>query len=214
MVVVKRSIMTVYASADNIDDHRIRLVLAEKAIVNLDVVHVDPENPPADLVELNPEVSTPTLVDRGDLILYGDTTVMTEYLDDRFPHPPLMPAYPVQRAKMRMLVKRIERDWYQPLYKLEENPNNQEAKDQLLESLLKARHIFAEMPYFLSPDFTLVDCAIAPLLWRLNTYDIELPETARSISDYAERMFKRKSFQISLNELEMDLQEFEEDDII
>ncbi len=214
MVVVKRSIMTVYASADNIDDHRIRLVLAEKAIVNLDVVHVDPENPPADLVELNPEVSTPTLVDRGDLILYGDTTVMTEYLDDRFPHPPLMPAYPVQRAKMRMLVKRIERDWYQPLYKLEENPNNQEAKDQLLESLLKARHIFAEMPYFLSPDFTLVDCAIAPLLWRLNTYDIELPETAQSISDYAERMFKRKSFQISLNELEMDLQEFEEDDII
>ena len=214
MVVVKRSIMTVYASPDNIDDHRVALVLAEKAIVNLEVVYVDPENPPADLLELNPSASTPTMVDRGDLIIYGDTGVMTEYLDDRFPHPPLMPPYPVQRAKMRLMIKRIEKDWYSLMHRLEADHNDQEAKDLLVNSLMKARNIFAEMPYFLSPDFTLVDCAIAPLLWRLSTYDIELPETGRPIMDYANRMFKRKSFQVSLNEMELDMRELEDDEVL
>lgn len=210
MVVVKRSIMTVYTNPDNVDDHRVRLVLAEKAIVNLEVVYVDPDNPPADLVELNPELTTPTLVDRGDLILHGDVGVMTEYLDDRFPHPPLMPAYPVQRAKMKMMIKRIERDWYSLVHRLEANPNDQDAKEKLVASLVKVRSAFAEMPFFLSPDLTLVDCAIVPLLWRLNSFDIELPETARPILDYADRMFKLKSFQISLNEIEYDVQEVDE----
>tara|TARA_Y100000992_G_scaffold269911_1_gene209913 strand:+ start:1576 stop:2220 length:645 start_codon:yes stop_codon:yes gene_type:complete len=214
MVVVKRSIMTVYTSQDNVDDHRVRLVLAEKAIVNLEVVYVDPDNPPADLIELNPELTTPTLVDRGDLILHGDIGVMTEYLDDRFPHPPLMPAYPVQRAKMKMMIKRIERDWYSLIHKLEENHNDQDTKDQLVASLLKVRSAFAEMPFFLSTDFTLVDCTVVPLLWRLNSFDIELPEAARPIIDYAERMFKRKSFQISLNEIEYDAQEVDENESI
>lgn len=127
-----------------------------------------------------------------------------EYLDERFPHPPLLPVYPVARAKSRLMISRIIEDWYSLADKIESNTGDvAEYKKQLLESILSINSVFAEQEFFLSDDFTLVDCCIAPLLWRLPKYGIELPVTqAHSILAYKKRIFARNSFQVSLTHKE------------
>lgn len=185
---------------------RVRLVLAEKG-VTVDVVDVDAGNPPEDLAELNPYSSVPTLVDR-DLVLYESTVIM-EYLDERFPHPPLLPVYPVARALSRLWMHRIQRDWCVHLDAvLAGGKGKDKARKALRESLMAVAPIFAEKPFFMSDEFTLVDCCVAPVLWRLELLGIELPERqARPLLKYMERLFERDGFQASLSEQEQEMRD-------
>jgi RNA polymerase-associated protein len=198
--------MTLYSGALCPYSHRVRIVLAEKG-VSVDILNVDPENPPEELLELNHYQSVPTLVDR-DLVLYQSNIIM-EYLDERFPHPPLLPVYPVARAKSRLMMYRIENDWYQLLNKaLEGDETNKDAaRKELRDNLISLAPIFASMPYFMSEEFSLVDCYLAPLLWRLPSLDIELPTQANAIKVYAKKLFQRESFQASLTEAERELRD-------
>lgn len=206
MTLIKRSVMTLYSGSLDIYSHQVRIVLAEKG-VSVDVLNVDPNHPNQDLIELNPYNSIPTLVDR-DLVLYHPRVIM-EYLDERFPHPPLLPVYPVARAKCRLMMYRVQRDWYSLLDKIQkgDEEETQQARNELRDGLVTLLPIFEEMPYFLSEEFTLVDCIIAPLLWRLPSLKIELPKQAKAIFEYADRLFSRESFQASLTESEREIRE-------
>ncbi len=203
-MVLKRSVMTLYSGTLDIPSHRVRIVLAEKNI-SVDINYVDINNPPEDLLTLNPYNSLPTLVDR-DLVLY-EAGVITEYLDERFPHPPLLPVYPIARAKCRQMIYRIERDWLTLLTTIQKGKKNEadEARKTLRNQLITLTPVFAEMPYFLSEDFSLADCCLAPMLWRLLNSGIELPSQAQSIYDYKKRIFSRDSFKTSLSDLEHEL---------
>ncbi len=206
MTMLKRSVMTLYSGSLNIYSHQVRIVLAEKNI-SVDVLNVDAAHPCEDLIDLNPYNSLPTLVDR-DLVLY-EARVIMEYLDERFPHPPLLPVYPVARAKNRLMMYRIKRDWYSLLEQINgsDEVKANAARKMLTENLTALAPVFAEMPYFLSEEFTLVDCCIAPILWRLPQLGIKLPSRAKSVLKYAERIFERESFQASLSEEERELRE-------
>ena len=207
-VVSKRSSMTFFTGRDNHYCHRVRIVLAEKG-VTVDIVEVDENNLPEDVIETNPYHSLPTLLDR-DLVLY-ESKVMMEYLDERFPHPPLLPVYPVARGSSRQFIYRIERDWCTLVDKLlanEGTPKQQEAaRKELRESLVAVAPIFAEKPFFMNDDFTLIDCCMAPILWRLPQLGIELPQTKQTkpLFAYMERLFQRESFQESLSDAEREI---------
>ena len=201
----RRSVMTLFSRPTCIHSHRTRLVLAEKNI-NIDIVSVEGPDLPEDLMDLNPYHTVPTLVDR-DLVLY-DSRVIIEYLDERFPHPPLMPVDPVTRAQFRLALFRIETDWYQLAeeYELEgERKLSAKSRKMLRESILASVELFDAKPFFLSDEFSLVDCSIAPILWRLPVYGIELGSQAGPIERYAKRVFERRSFQESLTELEQEM---------
>jgi len=191
--------MNLYSTATSIYCHRTRIVLAEKDIAHESII-VDPRNLPEDLIDLNPYSSLPTLVDR-DLVLYNSRVIM-EYLEERFPHPPLMPVGPVARAQTRLALFRVENDWY-PLAEIIESKGEKaavKARKELMESIAASADVFSAMPYFLSEEFSLVDASIAPLLWRLPHYGIELPKAARAVLSYADRLFDREGFQLSLTE--------------
>lgn len=206
-VVAKRSSMTYFSDSRDHYSHRVRIVLAEKG-VTVDVVDVNPSEIPEELSEINPYNSLPTLLDR-ELSLYN-TEAMMEYLDERFPHPPLLPVYPVARAESRQFIFRIERDWC-PLVKVISDGRNKDAvakaRQELKESLMAIAPIFAEKPFFMSDEFTLVDCCLAPILWRLDVFGIEMPRTRQTMPlfEYMERMFERPSFQESLTENEREM---------
>lgn len=203
-LVAKRVVMVLYSNEMDPYSHQVRIVLAEKG-VNVDVQPVDQELPQK-VLELNPYQSLPTLIDR-DLVLYNPSIIM-EYLDERFPHPPLLPIYPVARAESRKMLFRIEHDWYRLMNFIMKSPDEQlvqKARDQLSDSLVSLNPVFADKPFFLSDEFSLVDCCIAPLLWRLPQLKITLPEQAKPITDYMGRVFARESFQLSLSELEKEL---------
>lgn len=197
----RKSVMTLYCSPTCAYSHKTRIVLSEKGIA-ADIDYIDVNQPPEDLLSLNPTGSIPTMVDR-DLVLY-DSRIIMEYLDERFPHPPLHPMDPVSRARARMLVHRIDQDWFQLLDEIEKSAErkNAKAKKQLRDSLVAAIPVFAAKPYFLSDEFSLVDCTVAPLLWRLSVLGIDLPRQAEPIKAYANRLFERDAFQASLSEQE------------
>ncbi len=205
----RKSVMTLFCSPTCVYSHRTRIVLFEKGIA-ADIEYIDARKPPEDLLALNPHGNTPTLVDR-DLVLYESRIIM-EYLDERFPHPPLHPMDPVSRARARMLVHRIDEDWYRLLDEIENSSdkNDLKAKKTLRDSLIAAAPAFASRPYFLSDEFSLVDCTLAPLLWRLPALGIDLPKQAGSITAYARRLFERDAFQASLSEQERNLTSFAE----
>lgn len=199
------SIMTIFSSPTCFYSHRTRLVLAEKNI-RIDIVKVEGTDLPEDLLDLNPYHSVPTLVDR-DLVLY-DSRVIIEYLDERFPHPPLMPVDPVTRAQFRLALYRIEKDWYSLADQLEAASDSKQAtrtRKILEESIVASSEVFGAKKYFLSDEFSLVDCSIAPILWRLQSYGIEIPAHAQSIRSYMNDVFARRSFQESLTELEQEM---------
>ncbi|MDG2376756.1 MAG: glutathione S-transferase N-terminal domain-containing protein [Woeseiaceae bacterium] len=206
----RRSVMTLFSKPTCIHSHRARLVLAEKNI-NIEFVSVDGAELPEDLMDLNPYHSVPTLVDR-DLVLY-DSRVIIEYLDERFPHPPLMPVDPVTRAQFRLALFRIETDWYQLAEQFDMDGDRKlsnKSKKMLRESILASVELFAAKQYFLSDDFSLVDCTIAPILWRLPVYGIDLGSQllgsqSAPIEAYMRRVFERRSFQESLTELEQEM---------
>lgn len=191
--------MNLYSTATSIYCHRTRIVLAEKDIAHESII-VDSRSLPEDLIDLNPYSSLPTLVDR-DLVLYNSRVIM-EYLEERFPHPPLMPVGPVARAQTRLALFRVENDWY-PLAEIIETKGEKaavKARKELMESIAASADVFSAMPYFLSEEFSLVDASIAPLLWRLPHYGIELPKAARAVLTYADRLFDREGFKLSLTE--------------
>jgi RNA polymerase-associated protein len=197
--------MTLFSNPTCFYSHRARLVMAEKSI-HIDIVDVDSMNLPEDLIDLNPYHSVPTLVDR-DLVLY-DSRVIIEYLDERFPHPPLMPVDPVTRAQFRLALFRIEKDWYTQAQQIEEAVDKRQAaraRKILTESILASAEVFAIKTFFLSDEFSLVDCSIAPILWRLPVYGIELGDDGDAIRAYMDNVFSRPSFQESLSELEQEM---------
>lgn len=203
----RRAAMTLYSGPTCIHSHRARIVLAEKGI-NLDIVNVDVADPPEDLLDINPYHSVPTLVDR-DLVLY-DSRVIMEYLDERFPHPPLMPVDPVSRAQVRLALYRVERDWYSTAAQLGDPATDRkvaaQARKILQESLLSSAEVFAAKKYFLSEEFSMVDASIAPVLWRLPAYGIELKGAgAQPIKRYMDFIFARRPFQESLTEAELEI---------
>ena len=187
--------------------HRVRIVLAEKG-VTVDLVEGDTAHPPAELGDLNPYNSMPTLVDR-DLVLY-ESHVMMEYLDERFPHPPLLPVYPVARAESRLFMWRIERDWCTLIESIQNSRSDnvvKKATKELRESILAIAPIFAEKPFFMNDEFTLADCCIAPILWRLPSLGVDIRPSKQSkpLLAYMESLFNRESFQQSLSEQEREL---------
>jgi len=200
--------MTLYCSPTCPYSHQVRFVWHEKS-VQADIHYIDPADPPEDVIDLNPyhqEILT-TLIDR-DLVLYEHRVIM-EYLDERFPHPPLHPMEPVARAQARMLMFRIDRDWYRLLDEIRHCGEKKaaRARKMLREDLVAAAPLFAAKPYFLSEEFSLVDCTLAPLLWRLPSVGIELPPEAQAIRTYAQRIFAREAFQKSLSEQEREMAE-------
>lgn len=201
---LKRSVMTLYSGALDIYSHQVRIVLAEKG-VSVDILNVDDNHPCEDLGELNPYNSLPTLVDR-DLVLYQAHVIM-EYLDERFPHPPLMPVYPVSRGQSRLMMHRIEQDWYSLAARIFRGEGDVEAaRNELREALLSLAPVFGEMPYFMSEEFSLVDCYLAPLLWRLPALGIELNGAgSKEINAYMNRIFSRSSFKASLTDQEREI---------
>ncbi len=206
LVANRRSVMSLFSTAGCPQSHRVRMVLAEKGIT-VEILDVDPANKPEDLIDLNPYNSVPTLVDR-ELVLYDPRAIM-EYLDERFPHPPLMPVDPVSRARTRLALFRIEHDWYELIPDLESKTDKtvNKARKVLRDSLTASAEVFAAKPYFLSDEFSLVDATIAPILWRLERYRIDLPAQAKPVLKYAERIFERESFQASLSEAEKEMRE-------
>lgn len=207
LIANRRSIMTLFSGATGCHSHRARIVLAEKG-VNADVVDVTPDNQPEDLIDINPYNSVPTLVDR-DLVLY-DSLIIMEYLDERFPHPPLMPVEPVARARSRLMLYRIDRDWYSLLNELGGKTDKQRmdrVRKELADSLTSIAQVFDQKPFFMSDEFTLVDCAIAPALWRLPHFGVQLPAQAKPVLAYAERVFERESFKASLTEAEREMRD-------
>lgn len=197
----KRAVMTLFSGANDMYSHQVRIVLAEKG-VNVDIHYVTPDNMPEDLYEVNPYGNVPTLIDR-ELGLYR-ANIINEYLDERFPHPPLMPVYPVARGRCRLMMDRIEKDWYTLARKIE--AGEESAAQELKEGILSIAPVFAEQPYFMSDEFSLVDCYLAPLLWRLPSWGIELDgAAAKEIKTYMLRVFERESFQASLTDVEKDI---------
>jgi len=199
--------MTLFSSPTCFYSHRTRLVLAEKNI-RVEIVKVEGTDLPEDLLDLNPYHTVPTLIDR-DLVLY-DSRVIIEYLDERFPHPPLMPVDPVTRAQFRLALYRIEKDWYSLADQIEAASDAKQAsrtRKILEESIVASSEVFGAKKYFLSDEFSLVDCSIAPILWRLQSYGIEIPAHANSITNYMHDVFSRRSFQESLTELEQEMRQ-------
>jgi len=200
----RKHIMTLYAGTTDPQSHRTRIVLHEKD-VECQVVEVDVRKKPREIGELNPYNTVPTMIDR-DLVLY-DSHIINEYLDERLPHPPLMPVDPVSRAKARLMLMRFDRDWYNLLPDLTggDKKRTQNARNTLRDGLTVISPVFKEQAFILGAEFSLVDCALAPILWRLPSYGIELPRQAKPILDYADRLFARKSFKLSLTDAEHDM---------
>lgn len=201
--------MTLYSDARDHYSHRVRMVLAEKG-VTMDIVDIDPNDKPADLGEINPYNSLPTLLDR-ELVLYESEVIM-EYLDERFPHPPLLPVYPVQRALSRLWMRRVEKEWGVRLNVLMAGKGREtvltKARDELRESIIAIAPIFDEKQFFMNDEFTLVDCCVAPILWRLEEVEINLPErSTKPLQKYMQMMFERESFRASLTEAELEMRE-------
>ena len=201
----RRAVMTLFSSPSDPWSHRARLVMAEKGLA-IEVIDVDPARLPEDLLDLNPYHSVPTLVDR-DLVLY-DSRVIIDYLDERFPHPPLMPIDPITRAQFRVALYRLERDWYGLAHEIETDPSGKAAAQSrrvLAEAVTASADVFKAKPFFLSDEFSLVDASIAPILWRLPSYDIELPSQAQPIVRYMNALFVRPAFRASLSGIEREM---------
>ncbi|MDA8963147.1 glutathione S-transferase N-terminal domain-containing protein [Pseudomonadales bacterium] len=198
--------MTLLSDPSSHYSHRVRIVLAEKG-VTCDIIDTDGKNLPADLVDVNPYGSLPTLLDR-DLVLYESKVIM-EYLDERFPHPPLLPVYPVARGESRLYIYRIERDWCALVDAIESGKTSEAEKlaKDLADGFVGIAPIFADKPFFMSEEFTLVDCCLGPVLWRLESLGVKLPNNkqVKPLLEYMKRLFDMESFQESLSEIEREM---------
>lgn len=200
-IITKRTIMSLFSN-DDVYSHQVRIVLAEKG-VNVDIIAVRPNEVPSELREVNPYETVPTLLDR-ELALY-ESRIIVEYLDERFPHPPLLPVYPVARAEARKMMHRIDLDWYSLLGPI--RAKDMDAKKRLMDSIFSLDPIFGDKPYFLSEEFSLLDAAIIPLLWRFPQLGIEVPSQYKGLIGYMQRLFARPAILSSLSDSERRLRE-------
>lgn len=201
-IIAKRTVMSLFSDNDDVYSHQVRIVLAEKG-VNVDIISTKPNALPDELLTVNPYGTVPTLIDR-ELVLYEPRIIM-EYLDERFPHPPLLPVYPVARAETRKMMYRIEQDWYTLMHQIQTGNDIEQARIQLRDSLVSLEPVFADKPFFLSEEYSMLDCALAPLLWRLPVLGVTLPEDAPALQAYMQRLFERETFQTSLTDVERQL---------
>jgi len=201
----RRSAMTLFSSPTCVMSHCARLALFEKGVI-AEIEYFDPENPTEELLELNPNGSSPTLIER-DLVLY-DARIIMEYLDERFPHPPLHQMDPVSRAHARMIIKRIDQDWYQLLEEILHSGEKKSARSKkaLRESMVDSNEMFAAHKFFMGEEFSLMDCALAPLMWRLPHVGINLKILAPAVHQYSQRIFAREAFRLSLSSEEKDME--------
>lgn len=203
-----RSSMVLFHNEIGHRSHKVRIILQEKEI-SCDLEALDNYNLPKEILDVNPDGSLPLLIDR-ELSLYNSSLIV-EYLDERFPHPPLLPVYPVARANCRELMLRIEREWcplvdsiiFDKLSKTKEK----KLKEELIQELATISPIFKEFPFFMNEDFTLVDCYLAPIMWRLSSMGINLPynKQLKPLLDYQNKIFDRPGFIDSLTTIEKDL---------
>jgi len=198
----RRSAILLFSLPNCLESHRTRIVIKEKEI-SAEIHEVDLNAIPEEVKVLSPYDEYPSLVDR-ELVLQN-SRVIIEYLDERFPHPPLLPVDPISRARFRLALNEIEHNWYS---KYVEAYNNEVLDDNFVTEI---KNYFLEIAplikkkFFMSDDFGLVDCSIAPLLWRLKSLDFDLAENNKVIADYSERIFEREAFQESLTETEKEL---------
>ncbi len=190
--------------------HRVRIVMAEKGVSG-EIIDTEQDRITKEILEVAPFAELPVLVDR-DVCIYNSLVLM-EYLDERFPHPPLLPVYPVSRAQIRLFIKRIEDDWSSLFNSLIDNslkePQAKKARQQLKSHIIGLSTILKEKPFFMSDEFSLVDCCIAPILWRLPSIGIELEKNAKTkpIYEYMKKVFTKRCFIESLSEQEKELRD-------
>ena len=184
--------MNLYSGTTCPFSHRCNIVLYEKGM-DFQVIDVDLFNKPEDIAVINPYNRVPVLVER-DLILY-EPNIINEYIDERFPHPQLMPADPIMRAKARQLLSGMEREIFVHIEALEKNAKTADKARQVIrERLVELAPVFTKQKHMLGDEFSMLDVAIAPLLWRLDHYAIDLGKQAAPLMKYAERIFSRQGF--------------------
>ena len=201
----RRSMMGLYSGNICIRSHQVRFVLSEKGIVT-QINNFDGKKIPEDLIALNPFATMPTLVDR-ELVLY-DSRVIIEYIDERYPYPPLLPVNPVDRAKIRLALASLEVDIVQSAVDLDQSlgTRTENSYRKKLKSALNATaDLFSVNKYFLSEDFTIIDCVLGPILWRLDYFHINLTNDHKSMKSYMQRVFDREAFHDSLTEDEEEM---------
>ena len=192
--------MALYSGAQCVFSHGCRIVIFEKE-VECQIICQDQVDGAEGLAELNPYNETPTLLDR-DLVLYG-AQIINEYLDERLPHPPLMPVDPVNRGRARLMMMRFFREWLNPLH--ENRLGEAGMKQSIRDGLIAMSPVLVEQPYMLGDEYSLVDSYLSPLLWRLDMLKINLPRQAKPVADYAQRLFERPAFISSLSEVEQEM---------
>jgi len=202
-----RTSMALFSDPVDHYSHRVRIVMCEKGVTS-EIIDTDSNNLSNEILEVSPYAELPVLVDR-DVCLY-DSVILMEYLDERFPHPPLLPVYPVSRAHIRLFIQRIQRDWcdiFDTLIAGTSEAKAKKMKTQLKSQILGMSPILKEKDYFMSDEFSLVDCCIAPILWRLPLIGIELQKDAKTkpVYEYMQRVFTKSCFTESLSELEKEM---------
>lgn len=187
--------MILYSGSTCPFSHRCRFLLYEKGM-DFEVKDIDVGNVPPEILTMNPYGEVPVLEER-EFFLY-ESNIICEYLDERFPHPQLMPAEPVHRARVRLFLFNFERELFSYMKKLESRQAVDSAKNlarsRIREQLIAMAPLFVKNKYIFGDEFTMLDVAMAPLLWRLEVYGIELPKSAAPLQKYAERLFSRQSF--------------------
>ncbi len=190
--------ITLFSSGSCPNSHRTRLVLSEKELP-VEVIEADPERPPLKLMELNPYGKVPTIEDRGTVLF--EASVISEYLDERYPHPPLKPGSPAERAQLRLSVMRIEQEIY-PLFFALEMASNRAAPLKSIQEYMKAIDVYLiRQPYFIGDAYTLADVTFAPILWRLVPLGLDT-KNMPNLEAYMDRLFERPAFERSLSEHE------------
>ena len=202
------SSVTLYTHPSCPHNHRIRFVITEKEVMHKKVYVGNPRRPPEELLAVNPAGVIPTLVDRHLVINHVD--VIECYLDERFPYPPLLPIEPHDRARMRMMIRHVEREWYKRIDIMNKSRSRatvKKAHKELEEDILVHADLFKRRWFFSDHEFLLLDCVIAPVLWRLFSLGIRLGDKAASqpVRRYMKRLFLRKGFRYSLSEEEADM---------
>lgn len=195
--------MTLFSDSADYNSHRVRVVAKEKDIV-IDVKEIDPQHLPEDVLLASPYGTLPALVDR-DLKLY-DPLVIIEFLDERYPFPPLMPVDPQIRATARQTLNYIRREWEPHIQTIVAGDKGSDKSRKILkEEIIKLTPAFQHKPYFMSDEYTVVDVTLSVIFWRLNALEIEIPKSHRAFHEYAKRMFMRESFRDSLTDLELEM---------